>query len=444
METELLPDILQAAGRTPRELGAIQLHAEPVLRGPDGVAAAVVWLQAAFQSVPAGSLLGVLDAQTSEVIAELELPPLERGRAVRWTFPLRVRPEAASLLFSPDAPIPEGVPRIRAPWKLFDTVEQVRESEMGGSPADEFVERFFDRSVRIGEVGIDDAYRKAARELKLTVHRARELPQGYLAPVVATDVPPTVTPDVISLWEEGQPVDTERLRAFTRSGPSTGANCGNCGAVTPPRAEFCPECLSTLAHPSEPESLKAEPDRFPVAPGASLPQGATPCPLHPERAVTGTCVRCGTFYCAQCREQIGDVPEAICPACDARSDAKNPVLIAAKLRKEVSWMQLACAAILGYLVAQDLMNENVPAPAILAVLMGLLTALPLLGAALFLRLVRWNGLLWGTMVTNLVYCIFCLVTGSTLLCVLTLMGTLHAGLSAARIFSLQPAAPADP
>ncbi len=52
------PDVLDHLSKTPRELGAIHIHVEPVVRAPDGSAVATIWLQAALLPLPAGRRYG--------------------------------------------------------------------------------------------------------------------------------------------------------------------------------------------------------------------------------------------------------------------------------------------------------------------------------------------------------------------------------------------------
>lgn len=42
------------------------------------------------------------------------------------------------------------------------------------------------------------------------------------------------------------------------------------------------------------------------------------CATHPEEAATGTCSRCGTFFCAACVQWV--VGKELCPACAARPE----------------------------------------------------------------------------------------------------------------------------
>ncbi len=55
------------------------------------------------------------------------------------------------------------------------------------------------------------------------------------------------------------------------------------------------------------------------APQAAAP--ANPCPTHARWPVTGTCTRCGSFFCAQCERDapaLLDAGPGLCPACRQR------------------------------------------------------------------------------------------------------------------------------
>jgi hypothetical protein len=84
-----LPDVLQSAGVTPHEVGWLQLHAEPVVRGVDGRAVAELWLQAAFHPTGSGRV-ELVDAATGTPWS-VPLPAVPNGSAVRWRIPFRSR-----------------------------------------------------------------------------------------------------------------------------------------------------------------------------------------------------------------------------------------------------------------------------------------------------------------------------------------------------------------
>lgn len=57
--------------------------------------------------------------------------------------------------------------------------------------------------------------------------------------------------------------------------------------------------------------------------GAPLPVALGSCAVHPDRAATSSCPRCGTFACAECLVAQPD-GGALCARCDARSDSQLP------------------------------------------------------------------------------------------------------------------------
>lgn len=448
-----LPDILQAAGRSPRELGAVHVHAEPVVRGPGGEAVAVVWLQAAFVTVPEGSRLDVIDVDTQEVVASTALPSLDNGRAVRWTLPLQVRPEASALLFRPEAPVAENTERVRAPWKLFDTVEQVKESELQGASAPPGLSRLVARGVGLAVagplgalaasaiVGNDSASLGGSSGIKLKVHSARELPPGFIAPVLAAETSPSAQADVLTVWEMGQEVDTERLRAMPRAGAQEAPRCSQCGAVTPPRAEFCPECLSALAPPSVPVQAEPLPTEAPPAEARVMPEGATPCPLHAGHPIVGTCTRCGAFYCDECREQVARLNEGLCPACDARSEHKDPVAAANALHRTTgNWQLVGWAAALTVGIVAFVAEGRETLLTVAASAVTFVVLLPQLACAVLVRTMRWSWLLGGSAVLHFVYCFITMVmSGSCLVPAGMLILSLQAGMAALKLSQLREA-----
>ncbi|RKH14607.1 DUF4190 domain-containing protein [Corallococcus sp. CA047B] len=47
------------------------------------------------------------------------------------------------------------------------------------------------------------------------------------------------------------------------------------------------------------------------------------CPRHPETFAEGTCTRCGTFTCSQCRKGLG-AHQGLCPSCQDLSRSGKP------------------------------------------------------------------------------------------------------------------------
>ncbi|MFZ5444410.1 MAG: DUF2569 domain-containing protein [Myxococcota bacterium] len=119
-----------------------------------------------------------------------------------------------------------------------------------------------------------------------------------------------------------------------------------------------------------PERRRAEP-KLAAEPPASPP--THPCPTHAEWPVSGTCVRCGKFFCDRCLAQAGltALPESKqCPECEARF----PVAAAAGIG---GWLILPALHIiiapLGYLIVGGqfvvLMSRSGVAPPMVAALL---------------------------------------------------------------------------
>lgn len=67
-------------------------------------------------------------------------------------------------------------------------------------------------------------------------------------------------------------------------------------------------------------AARAARDEAPVAPPAEAPAHA--CPVHAAWPVTGTCTRCGRFFCAQCLRDAGHLApleSGRCPECEVRA-----------------------------------------------------------------------------------------------------------------------------
>jgi hypothetical protein len=129
-----LPDVLDAMGRTPREFGSVHVHFEGyrLVDGRRGVA--LVLAQAAF--VPcAGAVVRVLEGVTE--LASAALPPLNEGEVVRRHLPILKASDVDQLTLRVEASEPEPrARRVRPAWKLHDTFEIPRLSEMEPVSAD--------------------------------------------------------------------------------------------------------------------------------------------------------------------------------------------------------------------------------------------------------------------------------------------------------------------
>ncbi|HYH98317.1 hypothetical protein, partial [Hyalangium sp.] len=188
-------DFLDHTGRTPREFGAVHIHVEPVVRGPSGEALATVWLQSAFEPVLTSDSLHIV-ARLAEDRGELSLkrlplPALNGGKVVRWSLPLSLPADVSELQFRVESKLNPKAERVRPAWKLFDTLEIPKESEMrspsasvefdlGGSVKDSLLSGGLSLSFAVST----NAGSSLSQDVSSKRHAARELPPGFVATVV--------------------------------------------------------------------------------------------------------------------------------------------------------------------------------------------------------------------------------------------------------------------
>lgn len=202
------PDVLDHLGKTPRELGAVHLYVESVTRSEDGYACAVVWLQAAL--VPHAP--GTIDVLATKA----RVPPLSDGRVVKGLVPLSIAPGLTEVSFAVACEPAPDAQRVRQAWKLFDTLEIPKESEMKTYNDDDgaglgglllanaltlpmgvaVVPRGFGVSTGGG----------LAESTRTTVHKARALSAGFVAQVTAGEPPRLAQPEWTEVWRPGQPL----------------------------------------------------------------------------------------------------------------------------------------------------------------------------------------------------------------------------------------------
>ncbi len=125
------PDVLDHLGFVPRELGAVQVHFEPVqVVEAERRAYVTALLQPAFEGRLTGKLMPTaLTALGDRAVAanlSVPLPALDR-QVLRWRFSFPVLAVPDEILFRVEAPVPKDAERIRAAWKLLETVEQPKE-----------------------------------------------------------------------------------------------------------------------------------------------------------------------------------------------------------------------------------------------------------------------------------------------------------------------------
>ncbi len=193
--------------------------------------------------------------------------------------------------------------------------------------------------------------------------------------------------------------------------------CQACGAQNPGTLEYCQHCLGALAVVHEPASLagggagtgtSADVANGPadsVSPlvAATLSESLTlpnsACPRHPDMPVAGTCVRCGSFFCARC------VPTVLaknieCPNClESKEEREAPAMVKAIIQEQ--WITLAMLGLLvgGMVFASIMASAKSPAASeatllVIAVFGCVLFALPFVIAALVVGLAQRMWAVW--------------------------------------------------
>lgn len=342
-----LPDILHSAGLTPHEVGWLQLHVEPVLRGDDGRAVAELWLQAAFHP-SGGGRVELLDAATGAPLGQAPLPAVAGGAAVRWRIPLQLAADVAAVRYRvEEAEVPEEAMRIRAPWKLLDTIElRLPEEDTGGG---------LELAARLGGVAgaavVAATTRRSGpqRASGMKVHPARSRPRDLVSDVLAATPGETFAPIIETLWMPGDPLEGEALKQRLHAHRPAGPICPACGALLVPGGEFCPRCLGPVAAAAREESLPVGklPPLAAMAPhlASSDPDGEAEeerlarCGLHPDHVATGTCNRCGAFFCDEC---ASDSSPGLCAKCARKID--SPAVVVPQVYRDAALVHLALFA----------------------------------------------------------------------------------------------------
>ncbi|MBZ4416396.1 hypothetical protein [Myxococcus sp. RHSTA-1-4] len=362
MDESFLPDILDQVGRQPREFGTVQLHVDPVVRAPEGTrATASIWLQGAFSPMAPGASLRLLDAETRREVLHVPLPSLERGQVLRWTLPLSLDADVRELLFQPVAPVPEGAARVRPPWRLFDTLELVKETRVVGNT--DFITAGAAVSLAMGRLPVGALLRASSasvqEQIRTRQHAARAMPEGFVVEVTSGPAPqaPSEGPAAVTVWEPGQPFDAAPWRdslSALHEGDSRRVRC-ECGTVAPRGTEFCPSCLASLTGAAAAvEAVASPPSDASITSGAAAGHAdAVPsadsgprCPRHPQVEETRTCPRCGGFYCDGCLPESLESERTHCPACLERDRVMDPVRLRRTLVRDMALVHCGVTAAL--------------------------------------------------------------------------------------------------
>ena len=254
-----LPDILDHLGMTPREFGSVHIHFERVRVVDVGRVIARLLLQAAFS--PPAADCGVTFYATSETgersaVENLRLAIPADGSVLAFNRPLRVPAGARSLAIEVDAgPPPPGAERVRPAWKLQDTIEVPKLSEM--SPAYSDVDVNLGASLlataALGGAGVALFYSggiSVPGNNGVTVHKARVLP-ALSCPISHEVVAPVAGQSVEILWRPGQelpppPAAPPPTATLKPPSPAKMRRCHSCGfegsAAEYERARACPSC----------------------------------------------------------------------------------------------------------------------------------------------------------------------------------------------------------
>lgn len=255
---DFLPDILDHLGKTPREFGALHVHFESVTTIDGPRVLAKVLFQAAFDPLPPGAEIAFHVASAEGALgAHLgtwPAPPLADKGVRRMSYPLQVPEDGATHVVAfVRAPAPAArAKRLRPAWKLTDTLEIPKLSEM--NPVSDNSGGFnLGRSLvgtaLLGGAGVMLSFGSTttiAANTKSTLHKARELPPGLLQPISTEVSPPIAAPVEETVWLPGQPLPAAPVVVYAPPPPpkpSAMRWCRSCGFEAP-SGDYrnCPNC----------------------------------------------------------------------------------------------------------------------------------------------------------------------------------------------------------
>ncbi|MFT3838142.1 MAG: hypothetical protein QM723_14265 [Myxococcaceae bacterium] len=260
------PDVLDHLGKTPREFGSVQVHLEPLIVD-DGWGWTAVWFQAAYAPADSASFEVVNAADPSAVlVAAQQVPELSDGRVWRGYLRFKVPDEVTQIALRVKSALLPRAERCRQAWKLFDTLEIPKESDLRGASGGP--------SINIGttvaasllaaplgfavisfNTGGGDSGPSLAQQTRVSVHKARELPDFVLSDVVRDRPAPPPGQGFTVYWRPGEPMPEplpmvlppRPAAAPAATKPKTGRReCGKCG-FSGKREDFgsdkyCPDC----------------------------------------------------------------------------------------------------------------------------------------------------------------------------------------------------------
>jgi hypothetical protein len=244
------PDILDLLGKTPREFGGLHVHFEAVESVDGRLLVARVLVQAAFLPLRGEAFVTFLVG--SHELGRHPLPVPRGTEVIRASYPLKLPADVRSI----DAmiiPVPESGERIRPAWKLHDTfeipklseMEPYRETNVGFNPAATVISSLLSGGISLE---FDVATTELAANTRTEVHKARELPNRLTREITGTCKPLNAI-HLETVWMQGQPLPrpapiVPRAAAATPIGAIK--RCGAC-AYEGPAAELerrttCPAC----------------------------------------------------------------------------------------------------------------------------------------------------------------------------------------------------------
>jgi hypothetical protein len=191
---------------------------------------------------------------------------------------------------------------------------------------------------------------------------------------------------------------TRALDRVAAGGTGTGASNGASVATAEGMTADMAVPSTTAANRVDVPGASVAAPAFSESESLVIPSSA--CPRHPDMPAAGTCVRCGTFFCARCVPSVLE-KNIECPSCLESKEARDaPATVKAIIQEQ--WVTLA---LLGLLVSGVGFASVIAAPwrynvrsdeahLALAGLNGAIWAVPFAIAALMVGLVRRMWAIW--------------------------------------------------
>jgi ribosomal protein L37E len=201
------PDILEHLGKTPRELGTLQVCLERV-SVDDAWATAIVWVQAAFDPYDAAATFRLQSVQERPLVLmpEQPVPSAPRGAVVRGCLRFRIPDHVTRVSLCVTGVIPKGSRRCRVPWRLFDTIETPKESALRPpSSVGLNVDTTLAGELLTLPLGSFRGTSVSSESSRTVVHAAQQLTEGYQVDVVRAGGRPEPQ-GFRTIWRPGEPL----------------------------------------------------------------------------------------------------------------------------------------------------------------------------------------------------------------------------------------------